>query len=39
VPPGSGLYFRPPVSQRVADLGAQVAVAGGFLGAQAMVQP
>lgn len=31
VPAGSGLYFRPRVSQRVADLGAQVAVAGAVL--------
>ncbi|MBI3957864.1 MAG: endonuclease/exonuclease/phosphatase family protein, partial [Chloroflexi bacterium] len=28
VPAGSGLYFRPPVSQRRADLGAQAAAAG-----------
>lgn len=39
VPAGSGLYFRPRVSQRVADLGAQAAMAGAFLGTQAMVQP
>ncbi len=31
VPAGSGLYFRPQVSQRVADWGVQAAMAGGFL--------
>jgi predicted extracellular nuclease len=39
VPAGSGLYFRPQVSHRVADWGVQAAVAGAFLGTQAMVQP
>lgn len=32
VPPGSGLYFRPQVSQRVADLSVQATVAGSVLG-------